>query len=116
MNRIAVYTSITYGVLSILVGMLSFKLTGETVTFIASTVAGLLILCALVVGSKVNADTGYVFIVAISLVLGAYSGMMFAKDNTFIPNGIMTVFSATTFVVVGLNWLQNLKKKEVQTK
>ncbi len=115
MDRIAVYTSITYGVLAILVGIVSVRLTGEVVTFIASGVTGLLILVALVVGSKVNADTGYAFIGAISLVLGAYSGMMFARDNTFIPNGIMTVFSATTFVVVGVNWLQNKNKKEAKT-
>ncbi len=110
MDRIAVYTSITYGVLAILIGIVSFNLTGEVVTFIASAVSGLLILVALVVGSKVNPDTGYAFIGAISLVFGAYTGMMFTKDNTFVPNGIMTVLSATTFAVVGINWLQSRKK------
>ena len=111
MDKTAVYTSVTYGVLSILVGIVTFALSGNVTAFIAGAVTGLLILVALLVGHKVEPNVGYVFIAAISLVFGAYSGMNFARDNSFIPSGIMTVLSATTLVVVGINWLSTSKKK-----
>ena len=116
MDKTSVYISITYGVLSILVGIVSFTLSGDVTAFIAGAVTGLLVLVALLVGHKVEPNAGYVFIAAISLVFGAYSGMNFARDNTFIPSGIMTVLSATTLVVVGLCWLNSKKKVKLEVK
>ena len=83
---------------------------------VAGAVTGLLVLVALLVGHKVDANTGYVFIAAISLVFGAYSGLTFALNNSFIPSGIMTVLSATTLVVVGVSWMNAKKKVKLEAK
>ncbi len=116
MDKTSVYTSITYGVLAILVGIVSFTFTGDVTAFVAGAVTGLLVLVALLVGSRVDANTGYLFIAAVSLVFGAYSGMNFALNNRFLPSGIMTVLSATTIVVVGICWLNSKKKVKVEVK
>lgn len=116
MDKTAVYTSVTYGVLSILVGIVAFALSGDVTAFIAGAVTGLLILVALLVGHKVEPNVGYVFIAAISLVFGAYSGLTFALNNSFIPSGIMTVLSATTLVVVGVSWMNAKKKVKLEAK
>ena len=112
MNKVVTYTTITYGVLLIFLGAVNLILNRDLSPFIVGVVSGLLLLIALVVGTVRDPMTAYLFIAAISLVSGMFSGISFARDNAFLPNGYMLILSATTFTGVGLSMMDEKRKKK----
>ena len=110
MNKIVIYTTITYGILLIFLGSVNLILSKELSSFIIGVVSGLLLLIALVVGTVRDPMSAYLFIAAISMVVGMFSGITFARDNAFLPNGYILILSAVTFTAVGLSIMEDRKK------
>ncbi len=112
MNKVVTYTTITYGILLIFLGTVNLLLNKSLPPFIIGVISGFLLLVALVIGIVRDPVAAYLFIAAISLVVGMYSGITFARDNAFLPNGYMLVLSATTFTGVGLSLMEDKRKKK----
>ncbi len=114
MNKFTTYTSITYGVLLLIVGLGSFWTNGSFMALSAGVCGGIAILCTLSYGLRKHANNAYLFTAAISLILAMYFGITYALENSFLPNGLMLLLSSISYSLVGLSWLQNREEENAE--
>ncbi len=114
MNKFVIYTTATYGVLLLFVGIASFWRFGGYIALGIGIGGGTLILGTMIYGIKKNTINALLFIAAISLMLATYFGITFAKDNEFLPTGFMLLLSSITFAIVGFSWLDNRELSQIE--
>ncbi len=108
MNSISNLTSKIYGALLILGGIMGFVKAHSKMSLLTGVMSGILVFLACNIGAK-NAKNGYLFVSAISLMLSIFFVLRFSHSHVFMPSGLMSILSMTTFVVVGLSFLKHKK-------
>ncbi len=104
-----VYFAMVYGLLTIIGGMVGYFVAGSIISIISGSISGILIL----LGAKAllkKQNYGYFIILGLSGLLGSFFGFKFFASFSPMPDGLMLLLSAITFVGFLLQKPQLLQK------
>ena len=108
MNKFVIWTSITFSILLIYLGMIGFIDGTRDLMFTAIYMgSGAFLLVTLMVGSSKDPIAGYLFLAAASILLASYFGINYARNSDFLPYGFMLILSSVNFAASGFSWLDN---------
>ncbi len=95
----ATVTTFTYGILSIVGGIIGYKQAGSKISLISGAISGLLLILAGILQLQ-GQSYGFVFAGVITVVLVVFFAMRLQKTRKFMPAGLMTVLGVVTLVVI----------------
>ena len=107
MDKFSKLTSLIYGIMLILGGVMGFLKAHSNISLITGAVSGLIVLLS----CKIQSKSSYLYVSAISLLLAGFFSYRFAHSHAFMPAGLMLILSTTTFCIVSLSWFKSKNKK-----
>ncbi|MBI3591153.1 MAG: TMEM14 family protein [Candidatus Melainabacteria bacterium] len=108
MNQISNFISKIYGILLIAGGIMGFVKAHSKMSLLTGAISGILVFISCSIGSK-RPKEGYLYVSTVSLILAVFFALKFKATHAFMPAGLMLILSTTTFVIVGLSFLQAKK-------
>ncbi|BAZ15597.1 hypothetical protein NIES4071_74690 [Calothrix sp. NIES-4071] len=95
----ATVTTFTYGILSIVGGIIGYKQAGSKISLISGAISGILLILA---GILQLQGQSYAFVLAgvITLILVIFFAFRLQKTRKFMPAGLMTVLGVITLIVI----------------
>lgn len=103
MSNVSKFISLVYAVLLIVGGTIAYIKVKSLISLVTGVISGILVLISLLIGKK-SARAGYLYIASISLCLSFVFLLRYFSTHTFVPGGLLFLFSITTFVITGLGF------------
>ncbi len=94
----------------LIAGIISYIQIKDLFSILASIAASILVLLTFQI-AKVNINSAYLYIAALTLVLSGYFGVRYALNSGFTPLALMLILSASTFAASGVSWILDHESK-----
>ena len=110
MNFLIKASCIALAIQILVAGFVSFFKAKNIFSILGGIIASTLILLTIKIGKK-NANAGYLYIAALTLLLSTYFGIKYALNSSLLPYALMLILSAVTFAAAGFSWILDNEKK-----
>ncbi|BDA66794.1 hypothetical protein RIVM261_055840 [Rivularia sp. IAM M-261] len=97
--NLATIITFTYGILSIVGGIIGYKQAGSKISLISGAISGLLLIIAGILQLQ-GQSYGFVFAGVITGILVIVFALRLQKTRKFMPAGLMTVLGVVTLLVI----------------
>jgi uncharacterized membrane protein (UPF0136 family) len=101
--NLATVTTLIYGILSLIGGIIGYKQAGSKVSLLSGAVSGLLLIIAAILQLQ-GQSYGFILASVITGILVIVFALRLQKTRKFMPAGLMTILGVVTFLVIASNF------------